>query len=223
MKASKNEREKKEVEKEKRKGYTEMKVYEYAYKHGELDLESKSLAQHEIYDKEGNMVTHCDNDGFKFVNKYNDKGDNNETQIFMDEELQVIVKNNNKGNKIEKTVYDVQNEIDYKLVYETEKRKSYTEVKVYEYTYKFGELDPESKKLQDQYTIDDEENIVNHEDSKYVNIYSDKGLIIEKQCFENEKLYYITKYKYNNKDLLIEETEYDTQGEPYGKRVYEYE
>ena len=221
MKASKSEKEKKEIEREKRKGYAEMKVYEYRYKRGEFDPESKNLVQHEIYDKKGNMVTHCDNDGYKFVNKYNDKGDKIETQIFIDEELQAIVKN--KGDNTEETIYDVKNNIDYKLVYETEKRKDYTEVKVYEYTYKFGKLDPESKKLQDQYAIDNEENIVSNENFKYVNIYNDKGLIIEKQCFENEKLDYITKYKYNNKGLLIEEIGYGTQGEPYSKRIYEWE
>jgi hypothetical protein len=226
LKASKSERERKEIEREKRKGYTEVKIYEYGYNNiGELDPESKRLVLHEIYDKEGNVVTSRDNEGLKLVNKYNNKGDNIETQVFMDEELQITVKNkyNNKGDKIEETVYDAQGELDHKVVYEKKKRKDYTDVKIYEYGCNdFGEFDPESKELGYQYTLDNEGNIVSDEDSKYVNIYNDKGLIIEIQCFDNEELNYTTKYKYNDNCLLIEETEYNTQGEPYGKRVYEY-
>ena len=63
-------------ERERRKGYTELRIYKYEYKHGEIDKESKFLHKHITYDKEGNVATESETQdpkkGYtKKVYKYN--------------------------------------------------------------------------------------------------------------------------------------------------------
>jgi hypothetical protein len=119
----------------------------------------------------------------------------------------------------------------YKTEKEIIKSYGYKELKVYQYTYnKVGEPDPKSKKLESQYTYDNEGNIVIEEflgDNEYhikaVYQYNNNGLVIEKQNFINDELIYTTKCNHNDKGLFIEETLYDAQGELAYKFVYEYE
>ena len=121
---------------------------------------------------------------------------------------------------------------------ERERQKGYKELKVYSYDYNFdsGELDTNSKELEEEYTYDKEGNIAtkkyflkDNSYTKQVYKYNNKGFLIELQVFdifdnniEDEKLTMIIKYKYNDKGLLIEKAYYNKHGEPISKHIYEY-
>jgi hypothetical protein len=188
------------------KGYKEAKVYVYYYKASELDPESKSLVEHEIYDEEGNIIIkekiwRRDRYRSKVVYKYNYKSFLIEEQDFYDGEPQYITKYeyNDKDKKF-KTQYfeysDDGEELKHIIKYEYNDKGLVTG-KI--------EYDPQGK-------------IIN----KAVYEYNDKDNVIELQNFEGEKLEYTTKYEYNDKGLIAEETEYDTQGEIINKAVFEY-
>jgi hypothetical protein len=229
-------------------GYKELQVYQYTYnKADEPDPKSKKLESQYTYDKEGNIVTEEFFGDSKYHSKvvyqYNNNGLVIEKQNFINDELIYITKYNynDKSLCIEEILYDGQGELAYKFVYEyeTEKTKGYTESKVYEYKYNFGEIDSKSKKLSKQYSYDEYENMVEENFwgrrgyyigriEKIVYKYNDKGFVTETQNFivyyENEeKLVFIFKHNLNDKGLLIGKTSYYAgDNKPKTKFIYEY-
>ena len=243
------------------KGCKEAKVYVCYYKDNELDPESKSLVEHDVYDEEGNIIVkekiwRRDRYRSKVVYKYNEKGTLIEEQDFYDGELQYITKYeynekdkkiktqyfeysdgeelkhttkyeyNDKGLVTEKIEYDKQSKLINKAVYEYNNKGSVIELQNFEgekleYTTKYEYND--KGLVTEEIEYDPQDEIIN----KAVFEYNDNGDVIELQNFEGEKLEYIIKYKYNDKGVLIEETEYETidnkQSEPSNTLVYEYE
>lgn len=232
---------KEDIEREKRKGYTEMRVY---IKDIEIDTESKELIEDFKFDKEGNILintkTHSQ---YKLIYKYNDinrpieitdyDSDDRKKQhktikynknsiifeaineYYYNDDLfrKTIIKYDDKGNKISELSYQ-----DNKVTSEYNTTNKYNDknqlVQTITYLTKDSDLYIDTITAIIIYEYDKDGNTI-------LKKYKKGGLSIP---YNKEKLVYViaTKYKYNDKGSVIEKIEYDEKCEPTGTWMYEY-
>ena len=111
------------------------------------------------------------------------------------------------------------------------KASGYTELKVYRYNYKSGDLNTGNKVIKQHKKYNNKGLIIaeisydkkGEVDDKAVYKHNDKGLEIEETSYDKKgKIDGKSVYKYNDKILIIERTYYNTQDEPAWKDVYEW-
>jgi SOS response regulatory protein OraA/RecX len=216
-----NVKSKEDIEKEKRKGYKELKIYMYMYKLGKINKKNKKIVDHYTYDKEGNILIHK---GFVYdvfyeydeanrihkITVYTYDGKKDEYQIYKYNKANMpihityydnkgvnyryeIMKYNKNKVMIEKTLQDYKGENSYRSIKKYNNRGD----AILSTIYRGGKLTEES-------TITNEY------------IYDDKGQVLQKITKEDKTdhidsypisflhLDTIT-YVYNDKGLVIEE------------------
>jgi hypothetical protein len=197
-------------EREKRKGYAELKVYHCYYDNdGKIDMEDKTLIQHDTYDGEGNVVARViieeiDDEICKYGNEFNKYNENNmlvESTYF-----------NSDGEKYKYTIikYNKNNIITEKTI-EYYRYYSNVDKTIYKYTYRYDNNGNEISYTEYDSTTWKKDNILKKEVS-YSNQYNNKNQLIQKKAIA--KRYYENKlsnvenltfnYKYNDKGLIIE-------------------
>ena len=214
---------KEEIEREKRKGYTELKVFEYDYNNrDESDPESKELTEYYTYDKNGNILTDVTKGSGRSY-KYNDKGLLIEKTLYDAQykpESKQVYKYDDKGLCTEEISYDMNGVLTSKTDYEYDddgdiiKKTKFSyddEGHEQSYTTEYKYYYIGYRRVYGQKKEDDAE-------GRHITIYkyNDESLCIEKIYFndaeEDESAFSITKYEYDDKGLCIEE---ETDGYAY--------
>ena len=200
---------------EKRKGYTELKVFMYVYKTGEIDKDSKLLIRQDTYDREGNVVIRTVKPGEDdvYVKKYEYKYNN----------ANMVVEANSYDDNYHKheiiNYYKDNITIAEKII-EVKVGHRFLLKAIYKY-------DDKGKEISSIHYEDD----VWTKESNTTNTYNDKNQIVKEEIYTNDlrnkkvnttiiiyeydengniilekdrKGHIINSYKYNDKGLLVE-------------------
>jgi YD repeat-containing protein len=207
-----------DIEREKRKGYSELKVYACKYKSGKIDKDSKELVKEDTYDNEGNVLTRT----FKSEFFYGEYSFNNYKYNSVNLPIKItehysngekfrhqIIKYNKNNIVVEKIIEHVENELPYdKRIYKYDNNGNeisylyFDKDKLMEESTTINKYSTKNKLIQTTkvYTS------IIHTDGKIDTIiityeYDKNGNIINEK---DRKGNIITNYKYNNKGFLIE-------------------
>ena len=217
------------TDREKRKGYTELKVYE-------IDEENKRLIQHDVYDIEGNVVTRTieergpDPCHYKPIYKYVESNKYNENNMLIESSRFnvcgfnnpfITIKYNENNVMTEKVIKHFDGGNSYEQIYKYDDKgnvisiTSYINHKLIELSYSNQYNDKnqliEKKGINKYYYNDGELEETNILTITTTYIYDGKGNKIsetELRIDEEEEVFSeVRNYKYNDKGLLIESPE----------------
>ena len=212
------------IDKEKLKGYSELRIYEYGYKNGKIDKESKKFSHVAIIDETGNIVESKQFrnealDNYIFF-KYNDNGDEISFAFYKDNkpttDTAIVINHYNNKNNLIKDV--------------TVRPSS---IRIMTYTYNNEEkIETEAWS---QYDVKGEDltlwlSVL----VVYSYEYNNKGQVVKRTRAATSKSgsahNYNTRdaiitdnnYTYNSQGLIEEEVECDYHENPTKKFIYEY-
>ena len=218
-----------EEERERRKGYTEMKTYQYDYKNGEIDEKSKSLEETFTFDKEGNIITDIifrnGQELSRTISKYNSNNVEIETieENKCSSKYREIIKYDNNGNEISYEWYNKDGKLFRKSINEYDDKGNEIYVKHYD---EDGKLTQRSNNKYDDKghlilfeCYDEKDELI----IKHLHEYDDKGNEILYERYQHGKLKdkEISKYEYGNNGNKISGKCYYYKYDKYGKLIRE--